>query len=96
MSVSHSGVYPVLGRELSKRLSSKKLSTDDPFRDVDNDQGEPFLDWKHPLNVHPWYFAHQALRADFKDNLAALDKMIAAIEIGVYCRYNYLGLQFSA
>ena len=84
MAVSHSGVYPVLGRELSKRLSSKKLS-EDPFKAVDVD-GEPFLDWKHPLNVHPWYFAHQALRADFKDNISALDKMIAAIEIGVYCR----------
>jgi hypothetical protein len=54
---------------------------------------QPFLDWKHPLNVHPWYYAHQALRADFKDNIAALDKMITALEVDLYCRWmttNYV------
>ena len=74
----------------SKEPSSKKDSIDDPFQALDKEHGEPFLDWKHPLTLHPWYFAHQALRADFEDNIAALDKMIAAIEVGVYCRYEFL------
>ena len=86
MSAAYSGADPAYGGDQSKR-PSKKVSTADPFEDIE--PGEPFLDWKHPLNLHPWYYAHQAIRADFEDNIAVLDKMIAAIEIGTYCRYKY-------
>ena len=94
MSTSNTGVNPTNVGEHSKRPGSKMASPDDPFREIENEHGEPFIDWKHPLNLHPWYFAHQALRVDFEDNLAILDKMISAIEIGVYCRY-FTNFKFS-